>query len=826
MPMSPERILSGLFINPDFDGSKAVITINVPKGCSQIRWKITAGRKKIGAGRVSGPKRKAGFECPIPHFQPWTPDTPFLYRLTLSFAAPGDECTVSHNFGMRKFHVADNRIYLNNKPFYTRGIIRGREAHDHQNLCGLSEAEYYEKNILAAKRFGFNFVRFHSKVPPKAYLDAADRLGVLTHVEVRKYYGKYQAERDLLDHDPMLVKSALCQSEIKRIRNHASLMVYCLGNEINQPGRNPEVAERAAQLHKLDPTRLFIDTCARGEFDRDNVDLDVQHMGYFAPFGRNYNMFDTTENWAIFGSCKGVKMKTGKPGSVTRREVPLNRPVVAHEVCHYLGLRDIDELEKKFTKYTVEKPWWLDELKKLRKKKNLDRDYRKLLEASGRFQFIWHKQALESVRKSPILVGLHFLQLADTERYENSNGLVDLFDDPKKSIRPEDYQAFNSETVVVADLPRRTFFEGESITVPVWLSNFSQDFYGDATLSWELTVGKKRITCRLAKLDILGGLNRIANIEIDLPKCARAASMKLSIRLKQSGGRTIVNSWPLWVYPNRPEALPLKKVTAGLADIELHKRYPKLAISTNLKRPEKLIITDHFTPDVFRHLAKGGDVLMLYRVGETRRDPGAKPEGYYMPATWDRFKPVIWDRGHNLGGFLRKHPATKGFPTDGFLDFQFAGIIDDCDKMCLDDFPAAVDPIIQWVDKAVRDRYDVFTFNLPELQPEWTMRKFAYLFDLRVGKGRLMMSGFNLTGIEHDVPEAVAMFESLVACVTSRIWKPKASIGADQLKKYLARKGRSPRTKERMMTQYWQFDSEPLESAQYWKDAEEWIRNG
>ena len=62
-------------------------------------------------------------------------------------------------------------------------------------------------------------------------------------------------------------------------------------------------------------------------------------------------------------------------------------------------------------------------------------------------------------------------------------------------------------------------------------------------------------------------------------------------------------------------------------------------------------------------------------------------------------------------------------------------MINDSDKFDLDDFPVKVSPIVQGLDKAVRDRYDVFTFKLRELQPEWTMRKFAWLFDLAVGKG-------------------------------------------------------------------------------------------
>jgi len=257
--------------------------------------------------------------------------------------------------------------------------------------------------------------------------------------------------------------------------------------------------------------------------------------------------------------------------------------------------------------------------------------------------------------------------------------------------------------------------------------------------------------------------------------------------------------------------------------VNLVKRYPRVVMGRDLKRPEKLIITDRFSDEVFEHLHRGGDVLVLLRVGETR-DRAAPRERYYLPSTWDRFKAVIWDRGHNLGGFIRPHPATKGFPTDGFIDFQFAGLIDDCDKVSLDGFPVAVAPIVQGCDKAVRDRYDVFTFKLRELQPDWTMRKFAYLFDLRAGRGRLLVAAFNFTGLERDVPETCAMFESLAGCVMGPAWKPKARLSVAGLKAYLAAKGRAPRIKERMMTQYWQLDAEPLESAQYWKDAEAWIR--
>lgn len=840
--------LRDLFIIPDFDNARAVVTFTAPRGLTKGTWAITAGREKKGSGTfyAQHPKDRSGkrapipsfptktrgqvaFEAPLRDFTPWSVDHPFLYRLTLTLTVKGERRQIIQDFGMRKFHVANQQIYMNNRPFYIRGVIRGREAHDHANLLGLPETEYYAKFIRAAKQLGFNFIRFHSRVPSEAYFEAADRLGILTHVEVRKYYGKYQAERDLLDHDPVLVKEQEWVEAILRTRNHPSLMVYCLGNEINTPGRTPEVKARAATLRRLDPTRLFIDTCARGEYDRTGIDLDVQHMGYFAPFGRHDHMFDTSENWAIFGSVKGREMVAKTPGAVTRREVAVNFPVVAHEVGHYLVHRDLDALKRKFAESPADEPWWIDELIKLRRLKGLERDYPKLLQASARFQFIWHKQVFESIRKSPILRGFNFLQLADTERYENANGLLDCFDDIKDTVAPAAYLAFNSDAVLVADLPRRTFFEGETLTIPIWLSNCSPSLGGEGTLAWSLHArGAKRSlrSGRLAQVEIAGGLSRLATVEIALPESERAQPLVFEVSLS-SGPRTphsaIRNSWNLWLYPNRPEALAIKRATVALDGIGLTRRYPQLNLVGSLRRPDRLLITNRFTETVFRHLDRGGDVLMLYRVPETR-DRQAKRERYSMPATWDRFKPVIWDRGHNLGGFLRPHRAVKGFPTDGFIDFQFAGLIDDCDKINLDGFPVAVAPIVQGADKAVRDRYDVFTFKLRELQPDWTMRNFAYLFDLRVGKGRLMMSGFNFTGVNDGVPEACAMFESLAACVASPSWRPKTAIPVEVLKRYLARKGRGPRIKERMMTQYWQFDAEPLESAQYWKDAEAWIR--
>jgi hypothetical protein len=316
------------------------------------------------------------------------------------------------------------------------------------------------------------------------------------------------------------------------------------------------------------------------------------------------------------------------------------------------------------------------------------------------------------------------------------------------------------------------------------------------------------------------GRYEIANLDLVLPAISAPEALVLECEIKGKEC-AIKNSWNLWLYSNRPAALPGFDAVVALDEVNLGMRYPQI----RSVKSAKMMIANRFSEALFKHLEKGGDGLLLYRVPETRdrRDPSALPEKFYLPATWDRLKGVIWDRGHNCGAFARPSKALAGFPNDGFLDLQYHGIVDDSDKICLDGFPVALEPILQGVDKAARDRFDIHDYKLSELQPEYTMRKFAYLFELRVGRGRLLVSGFNFTGLNRGVPEAAAMFESLVRYVRGSAFKPAAKMTVKALRDYLVAKGKAPRVRERKMTQYWQLNEEPLESAKYWRESNEYI---
>jgi hypothetical protein len=822
--------LNDLFIVPDIDGSKAEISFTPPASAKSADWKILdADGGAVCSGRLNELPEQTHISAEISDCKLWSVNSPYLYSFEINF---DDGINESIKFGMRSIKVEGKEILINKKPFCARGYIRGREAHDHPNFQNLPLTEYYEKNIKAAKEYGFNLIRFHSRIPAEECFEAADRLGIFIHVEIRKYFGHYQKERAMMSDEGELIDESQWREAILALRNHPSLMVYCMGNEIRHPGCNPFVEHIAKVTKELDPTRLFIDTCAHGEFDRTYVDFDVQHMSYYYPFGNNYDMFENTYNWLIYGSCKGQQLTDSDdedfPSYKITRAVNSRRPTLAHEICHYIAYRDLDALEKKFAEYAPDqKPWWIDELKKLAKEKGYDKFYDRAMEASRRFQFASWKLGIEAARRSSLLSGFHFLQLSDTERYENSNGLLDCFDD-KTGVAENEFLKFNGDTVLLAELPKRTYFENESVEISVLLSHFSGSMSGKADFEFALTDAGSNAILRKGRLDGIDlderGRREICTVKIRMPECDIAKSLKFTVRLIVEKNTLLENDWQLWAFPDRSQAIPEIDATVSLDEISLNNLYPELKNSGTMDDPAKLMIVNRFSDKVFAHLENGGDVLMLYRLDETRdRKWKCDKEKYYLPCVWDRLKGVIWDRGNNCGAFIEEHPSFKDFPHDGFMNLQFYDLINDCDKVNLDDFPVEVKPVMRGIDRPVRDRFDVYTYELSELQPEWTMRNFAYAFELKVGKGRLYLSSFNFTGLNSRTPECCAMFESLLKYVVSDNFSPETEISVKALQDYLEKKGSEPRLKERKMTQYWQLNAEPLESARYWKESEEYI---
>ena len=160
----------------------------------------------------------------------WSPGQPVLYNLK----AEG----ISQRFGfcgLRTFSNTD--ILLNGERIYLRGYIRGIEAHEHPNMTGGTTKEAAVKNIRQAKKYGFNLVRFHSTIPSEEFVEAADEEGLLIHMEIGfAYEYDNQGNKKKLSMD-----NAKWRETILKYRNHPSVAIFCIGNEMHRSGHQPEV---------------------------------------------------------------------------------------------------------------------------------------------------------------------------------------------------------------------------------------------------------------------------------------------------------------------------------------------------------------------------------------------------------------------------------------------------------------------------------------------------------------------------------------------------------------------------------------------------------
>ncbi|MBQ3493757.1 MAG: hypothetical protein IJA88_06585 [Clostridia bacterium] len=739
----------------------------------------------------------------------WYIYDPALYDYDLSIENDNGSEKINGTFGIRELTTNGKNVCLNGRPIFVRGYIRGIKAHDHLNNCNLPIKEFYRKNILQAKKFGFNFVRFHSTIPSEEFFQMADELGILVHIELRPENDEYNNLEEMLTTKMDFGSDEFITSVVERLYNHPSLAVYCIGNEIKGLNGEERSKQIGALIKKLDGSRLFLDTCAWGANNREGVDLDVQHMSYYFPFGKHAGMYDDTRNLLVCGSAGGESLSNKCNNSTVTRTLFFNVPLIAHEVCHYTALRDFKSLKEKFNRYGVKEPWWIDEELKMINAKGFADKYDKMYKASKDFQLECWKIAFEEMRSSSLLGGFQMLQFTDTDYYENSNGVVDCFDDVNY-ITPERFLIFNGDEVLLTKLGGRIFFENEQLDLPIILSNYGEknDKFANFSYSLEDDNGNVVVSGKMDNINVARrGNYEICKVKFVMPQVAGSKKFIFKVKLENANGLYSFNQWNIWVY-EKVSPISYKEFVC----------YEK----------GNSVITDNFDK-AFEMLSKGKNVCLVYRSDWTRHltNKSMQNPKYAFKATWNRFKPVIWDRGTNYGGLCDSALLNKfGFATSDFYDINYSVLTEDCDKISLDDFPVKVNSIIAGIDKNVRDRFDAYAvgFNLPELQYDRTLRDFSYLFGLKVGNGNLLVCGMNMTGLDKNEPSTLAMAQFIIKYLGSDVFEFDNQIDEKSLKEYLSKCAEKP-VKERMMTQFWQLDDTPVESKQYWDESRAYLKD-
>ena len=193
----------------------------------------------------------------INNLQPklWMPSDPNLYKLEVTLEDANGKLLddFAQNVGFRTFEAKGNKLFLNGKPYWLRGVNQlpyGKNPWD---------AKLARKLIQYLHDNNQRITRTHATPWNEAWLDAADEIGLGVSVEgIRPwaFVGKIGATPpELFQH--WLMENA---DVVKRIRNHPSVLIWTIGNEmLLRDAENVEkwkqLSEVVKQTRKLDATR-------------------------------------------------------------------------------------------------------------------------------------------------------------------------------------------------------------------------------------------------------------------------------------------------------------------------------------------------------------------------------------------------------------------------------------------------------------------------------------------------------------------------------------------------------------------------------------------
>lgn len=179
----PEYAIENIRTTPDIDGGKLTVetTVNSHNVTDRIEVKVLDGNKVIASGSALN---HASVEIPMPaDCKLWTPDSPALYDLEVSFYVNGKlsdkvkSYTAMRKFSTRRDEKGYMRLQLNNKDIFHFGPLDQGWWPDGLYTAPTDEALRYD--IQKTKELGFNMIRKHLKVEPVRWYAHCDRLGII-----------------------------------------------------------------------------------------------------------------------------------------------------------------------------------------------------------------------------------------------------------------------------------------------------------------------------------------------------------------------------------------------------------------------------------------------------------------------------------------------------------------------------------------------------------------------------------------------------------------------------------------------------------------------
>ncbi|HSL86183.1 MAG TPA: glycoside hydrolase family 2 TIM barrel-domain containing protein, partial [Bacteroidales bacterium] len=281
---------------------------------------------------ISGQTKQVTHDIPVNLPSLWSIDEPNLYYAKVNVLINGkivDE--LATHFGIRSINIdALNGFTINGKPVE---MIGGCIHHDNGPLGAASIDRAEERKIEILKKSGFNAIRTAHNPPSSALLDACDRLGMVVINEIFDMWETAKRNQDYhLFFREWWQKDV--ESWVKRDRNHPSVIIWSIGNEIREAYDTSglRIARNLTdEIRRLDQTRwvteCFVDFAwMRGQ--KSKWDEIPEHLDLFDLIGYNYAYRKYEEDHIKYPERVMIGTETNPPLALENYEMMKKHPYV------------------------------------------------------------------------------------------------------------------------------------------------------------------------------------------------------------------------------------------------------------------------------------------------------------------------------------------------------------------------------------------------------------------------------------------------------------------------------------------------------------------
>lgn len=264
----PADYVQDVAICPDIDRGEVRFDVRAT-GFRPTAVRVLASGKKVAEASVG--QLEGSLVVKMPEgFRLWSPNDPFLYEYEL---VRGDD-RVTGYFGMRKFDRAKDargvwRFRLNNEFVFPVGTLDQGWWPD--GLLTPPSLEACAHDVKTLKECGFDMLRKHIKVEPRAYYSLCDRLGILVFQDgvSPAGLGNIFNETKHLQRYGMFRRE--WKAEIETLRSHPSIVMWIPYNESwGQPDADG-TRDTLRWTKRFDPSRLVSGVSGWTEYETDEM---------------------------------------------------------------------------------------------------------------------------------------------------------------------------------------------------------------------------------------------------------------------------------------------------------------------------------------------------------------------------------------------------------------------------------------------------------------------------------------------------------------------------------------------------------------------------